>query len=179
VSGLRIPQNGTTRLKEWTCIYSKCEVDREPSKSKERIQGYGANLSCTFPLLGVAQSLTCRPTSRSDEVHCTQEFFLHRKRACCGVHPASCAVVTVGYYPGVKAFGALSWPITSSCCRILNCVELHFHCPTHLHNVMLTYIHTYIYTYLHIYILTYIHTYIYTFHGSIILSQDKRMWNKS
>jgi hypothetical protein len=29
------------------------------------------------------------------------------------------------------------------------------------------------------YIHTYIHTYIYTFHGSIILSQDKRMWNKS
>jgi hypothetical protein len=25
----------------------------------------------------------------------------------------------------------------------------------------------------------YIQTYIYTFHGSIILSQDKRMWNKS
>jgi vacuolar-type H+-ATPase subunit I/STV1 len=24
-----------------------------------------------------------------------------------------------------------------------------------------------------------LHTYIYTFHGSIILSQDKRMWNKS
>jgi hypothetical protein len=41
--------------------------------------------------------------------------------------------------------------------------------------VQLEVIYSNVQTYVH----TYIHTYIHTFRGSIILSQDNRMWNKS
>jgi len=54
-------------------------------------------------------------------------------------HPASYPVGTRGSFPGGKAAGAWSWPLTSVCCRGQECVALYLHCPICLHGEVLKY----------------------------------------
>jgi len=42
-----------------------------------------------------------------------------------------------GSYPGNKAAGMWSWPLTSIQCRRQECMELYLHYPLHLHGVVL------------------------------------------
>jgi len=42
-------------------------------------------------------------------------------------HPASYPTDTEGLFPGGKAAGAWSWPLTSLYCRGQKCVELYLH----------------------------------------------------
>jgi hypothetical protein len=44
-------------------------------------------------------------------------------------HPASYPMGTGGYFPGGKAAGAWSWPLTSIKCRGQECLELCLHSP--------------------------------------------------
>jgi hypothetical protein len=46
-----------------------------------------------------------------------------------GTHPASYSMGTSGSFPGGKAAGAYSWPLTSIQCRGQECVELYCHSP--------------------------------------------------
>jgi hypothetical protein len=55
-------------------------------------------------------------------------FFLHhRVQNGSGAHPASYPVGTRGCFPGAKAGGAWSWPLTSILCQGHECVELYLH----------------------------------------------------
>jgi hypothetical protein len=55
-----------------------------------------------------------------------------------GAHPASYPMGTRGSFPGGKAAGAWSWPLTSIYCRGQECVELYLHSPISLHGVVLS-----------------------------------------
>jgi hypothetical protein len=51
----------------------------------------------------------------------------HRVQNGSGAHPASYPVDTRGSFSGDKAAGAWSWPLTSICCRVQECMELYLH----------------------------------------------------
>jgi hypothetical protein len=53
-----------------------------------------------------------------------------------GVHPASYPMGTGGKFPGGKAAGAWSWPLTSKC-RGQENVDLYIHSPIRLHSIVL------------------------------------------
>jgi hypothetical protein len=53
----------------------------------------------------------------------------HRVQNVSGAHPASYPMGTRGSFPGGKAAGAWSWPLTSILCRGQVCVKLYLHSP--------------------------------------------------
>jgi hypothetical protein len=62
----------------------------------------------------------------------------HRVQNGSRAHPPSYPMCTRGSYPGRKAAGAWSWPLTSIWCRGQECVELYLHSPIRLHGVVLS-----------------------------------------
>jgi hypothetical protein len=60
----------------------------------------------------------------------------HRVQNGSGTHPATYPMGTRGSFPGGKAAGAWSWPLTSSA-EVKECVELYLHSPIRLHGVVL------------------------------------------
>jgi len=62
---------------------------------------------------------------------------LNRVQNGSGAHPASYLRGTRGSFPGNKAAGAWSWPLTSIQCRGQECVERYLHSPVHPHGVVL------------------------------------------
>jgi hypothetical protein len=53
------------------------------------------------------------------------------------VHPTSYPMGTMGSYPGGKAAGAWSWPLTSSLCWGQENLDLYIHSPICLHGAVL------------------------------------------
>jgi hypothetical protein len=67
-----------------------------------------------------------------------QEFsILHVVQTGFGVHPTSYPMGTGGSFPGGKAAGAWSWPLTSSYFRGQENVDLYIHSPIRRHGVVL------------------------------------------
>jgi hypothetical protein len=62
----------------------------------------------------------------------------HRVQNGSGAHPASYPMSTRSSFPGDKAAGAWSWPLTSIYCRGKECVELNLHAPIRLHIALLS-----------------------------------------
>jgi hypothetical protein len=65
-------------------------------------------------------------------------FSLHRVQNGSGAHPASYPMGTRGSFPGGKAAGAWSLPLTSIWCRGEECVELYLTPPIRLHGMVLS-----------------------------------------
>jgi hypothetical protein len=61
----------------------------------------------------------------------------HRVQTGSGAHPASYLVGTRGSFPGDKAAGAWSWPLTSIYCRGQEWVEVYLQIAIRLHDVVL------------------------------------------
>jgi hypothetical protein len=53
----------------------------------------------------------------------------HRVHNGSGAHPASYPMGTRGSFPGAKAAGTWSWPLTPSSAEVKECVELYLHSP--------------------------------------------------
>jgi hypothetical protein len=56
--------------------------------------------------------------------------FHHRIQTGSGAHPASYPVDNRGSFPGAKAAGSWSWPLTPSSAEVKECVELYLHSPS-------------------------------------------------
>jgi hypothetical protein len=54
-----------------------------------------------------------------------------------GIHPTTYPMGTVGSFPGGKAAGVWSLPLTSNKCRGQENMDLYIHSPIHLHGVLL------------------------------------------
>jgi hypothetical protein len=90
-------------------------------------------------LVGIANTLWAWMTKGSEfESQWRQEIsLLHVFQIGSGVQPTSYPLGTRGSFPGGKAAGALTWPITSNRCRGQENVGLYIHSPIRLHGVVL------------------------------------------